>query len=135
MNQSEFGAALGARLATLSGSPAISWPGIDFDPPADGSGFYEVTLFRNQPVRAGRIAPLHTYPGIYQVAVVWPKGRGPEADEAAQAVADLFPADLKLDLATDGYVKVSRDAQIVNGISTERGWEVVVSVFFTAHGG
>jgi len=134
MKQSEFGAALGARLATISPAIATSWPGINFAPPADGSGFLEVTLFRNQPRRI-TIGGDHIMPGIYQVTVVWPKGRGPEADEKAQAVADLFPADDKMTMTSGGYVRVTQAPQIAQGLGTERGWEVPVSVFFEAHGG
>lgn len=132
--QAEFGEVLGAQLATLSPAVSTSYPGIDFDPPAGGAGFLEVTHFRNRPQRR-TIGGDHIQPGIYQVAVVWPKGRGPEAEQQAEAVADLFPADLKLNMDSGGYVRITQTPQVAQGLPTARGWEVPVSIFYEAHGG
>lgn len=73
----------------------ISWPNVDFTPPADQK-YLRVQYVPNTTTRQwiaseGR----HRYQGLFQVSVFWPKGPGEHAPrEVAGQVAAHFPCDL-----------------------------------------
>ena len=122
--------ALGERLASLVLAPAlpIAWENDDFDPPADGSAWLDVQLFRSDSRRWSINGDTHEAIGFLQVAVMTWKGRAAVApDLIAEAVQAHFPADLRL-FEGDQIVAITERPEIGSGLPDGPWWRVPVTV-------
>ena len=104
--ESEVMAALFTRLASFVASPVlpVSYPNVTFTPPAN-QRYLRAQFVPNTTNRVliDTDGP-HQHLGFLQVSVYWAKGQGEAGPRAiASAIADHFPADLRL---TSGGVSV-----------------------------
>lgn len=129
MIASEIGAALKARLAALTFSPAIpiSWPNRDFAP---GGTRYLAAQIEGIPNQRLTIGGAHRIAGTLLVSVVIPAGGGSgEADGIADAVAAHFPCDLRLSLSS-ATLRVISAPSVRTGYRDGAYWRVPVVISF-----
>lgn len=127
---SEIPAALLEHLSGLqAGSPAlpIAYPDVAFDPASDAPAgkYVEARYFRNAPAWEG-VSSGVVDQGLLVVSVVWPKGQGVIAmNAAAQDVADHFPKGLAL---TSGATRAKISREPVIGSPLTEGDKTIVAV-------
>lgn len=82
-----------SRMNTLSTSRTIAWPGVDFTPPSDGSGWLKLRIFPNEPNNLHYANDAkQQYIGFIRVSVVDPEGSGiVDGTTEAEAVQAHFP--------------------------------------------
>lgn len=127
MTAAEIGAALKARLAALTFTPAIpvAWPNKDFVP--TGERFLVAQIVRAPAERIG-IKARARMTGSLVVTVASRTGNGSgEADGLADAVAAHFPADLKL-----GDLRITAAPSVRDGFADAGYWRTPVVVPFEA---
>lgn len=127
--------ALFARVASLVLNPVhpVAWPNVNFTAPSS-KRYLRVSHLPNTTDRLyiGSREP-HQHQGILQVMVVAPLNSGEAAPRAiAAAVADHFPADLRL---TSGGVKVriTKRPDIASALTTDTELQIPVSIRYEAH--
>lgn len=117
--------AIRTQLATLSGSPIIVWPN---EVHKGNAPYLEVSFSRTPPSRM-TIAAHHRRRTLVQVVAVWAKGKATRgANEAAEAVAALFPADLALSGADGERIRVVAAPHISGGFDDKKHWRVPVTI-------
>ncbi|MGA0604859.1 phage tail terminator-like protein [Phenylobacterium sp. VNQ135] len=136
MKASEIPAALLERLTSLEvGSPPlpIAYPDVSFDPATDApqGKYLEAGYFRNAPAWEGLSEGVLDQ-GLLVVSVVWPKGQGVIAmNAAAQAVADHFPKGLTLKSGSTA-VKINREPVIASPLTEGDKTIVAISIPWVA---
>lgn len=122
-----------AALAPLVGEANIAWPNLVFQPPGDGTPYARVDHLwaRTAPVGIG-VDAFTRRPGILQVLLLYPLGKGEAASlAAAQAVCDAFKRGTRLNR---GAVSVLVTAASPNpGFRDEGRWAQPVSVSWLVH--
>ncbi len=129
MTAAAIGAALKARLGTLSFSPAIpvAWPNKDFSP--DGDRFLQATIVP-APNQRITIRAQHRRSGSLIVTVASRVNNGSgEGDGLADAVAAHFPADLILD-AGGNRLRITEAPSIREGFQDGGYWRTPVIIPF-----
>jgi len=127
----QIGAALKAKLAALSFSPEIpvAWPGRDFDPA--GLDKYLVAAIENAPNERLGIKAMHRRAGSLIVTVCSRMNRGSgQGDGIADAVADHFPCDLRLDLSGGSRLRVTTAPSVRGGYQDGGTWRTPVVIPF-----
>ncbi|EMK1731254.1 DUF4128 domain-containing protein [Salmonella enterica] len=104
----------------------VAWPNVTFTPP-DGA-YLRVAFLPAAPYSVDLAGECVVHPGIYQVTVVTPAGRGRSlATRLAGDVASLFHDGLEME--GDGFtVWVSKPPAVGQPHATPPTWEVPVSV-------
>ena len=126
--------ALFARVVSLVLSPVhpVAWPNVNFTAPAN-KRYIRVAHLPNTTERLyiGSREP-HQHQGILQVMVVAPLNSGEATPRAiAAAVADHFPADLRL--VQDGVtVKITKRPDIAAALPTDTELQIPVSISYRA---
>jgi len=129
MTAAAIGAALKARLGTLSFSPAIpvAWPNKDFTP--TGDRFLQATI-AHAPNQRVTIRAQHRRSGSLVVTVASrPNNGSGEGDGLADAVAAHFPADLML-AAGANRLRITEDPSIRDGFLDGAFWRTPVVIPF-----
>lgn len=129
MTAAAIGAALKARLGTLSFAPAIpiAWPNKDFTP--TGDRFLQATIVR-APNQRVTIRAQHRRSGSLVVTVASRVNNGSgEGDGLADAVAAHFPADLML-AAGANRLRITEDPSIRDGFLDGAFWRTPVVIPF-----
>lgn len=128
----DIGAALDARLNSLSGSSPIAWPNTAFRP-TKGTLYLRANNLPAVTEQAGLgTNGIDVHEGIYQVDVYAPLGEGRGAAEAkADAVADHFKrgTDLLYNGVTVRLGDVSRNA----GLTEDDRFVISISINYMAH--
>ncbi len=92
-------AALHTRLATLSGSPAVAWPNVHYQP-TENTTFLRPTILPAATV-LNTLAGMEEHKGIYQVDVYVPAEKGVSAlNTLLDSIQSLFKSN-KTITATD----------------------------------
>ncbi len=92
-------AALHTRLATLSGSPAVQWPNVHYQPIENTTFLRPTVLPASTTLESFDGAEIHK--GIYQIDVFVPTEKGVSAlNTLLDSIADLFTSN-KVLTATD----------------------------------
>lgn len=122
-------AALKARVAALTFSPAISvaWPNKDFTPSGDRYLQVQIVPAPNQRMTI-RGASRKSGSLVVTVASRPNNGSG-EGDGLADAVAAHFPVDLKL-TTTEGIVRITAEPSIREGFVEGGFWRTPVVIPF-----
>jgi hypothetical protein len=125
--------ALEKRLQTLSGLPPTEYPNVDFEPPADGSVWCRSTVMPGTPSIASMgVGGLNYYPGIYQVDVFSPKGKGAgDAETLAESIKALFTRGTTL--TEDGETILCRLSWLAQPIPEETVWHQPVRVMYETY--
>lgn len=129
MSAAAIGAALKARLAALTFSPAIpvAWPNKDYTPTGDRFLATEIVPAPNE--RTG-ISNMHRRSGSLVVTVASRANNGSgEGDGVADAVAAHFPADLILS-TTAGRVRITAAPSVRGGFIDGGYWRTPVLIPF-----
>lgn len=129
MIASQIGAALKARLASLTFSPAlpVGWPNRDFVPTGD---HLTVAIVPAEAQRLG-VKAMHRFAGSMVVTVCTAGGKGSgEGDGKADAVAAHFPADLRLSLSGGGSLRITQAPSVREGFIDAGYWRTPVIVSF-----
>ena len=129
MIASKIGAALKARLASLTFTPAlpVAWPNRDFVPDGD---HLSAAINRIPNERLG-VQAMHRIGGTLVVTVVTAVGKGSgEGDGKADAVAAHFPADLSLPLTGGGHVRIIAAPSVREGFADGGYWRTPVTIPF-----
>jgi len=127
MTAAAIGAALKARLGTLSFSPAIpvAWPNKDFSP--DGDRFLQVAIVP-APNQRLTIRAHHRRYGSVVVTVASRVNNGSgEGDGLADAVAAHFPADLILPAGAN-RLRITEAPSIREGFQDGGYWRTPVQI-------
>jgi hypothetical protein len=124
-------AAIKAKVDTVAASfsPAIpvAWPNRNYQPTADR--FMQVAIIP-APAQRMTIDAMHRRAGSLVVTIASLTGIGSgEGDGLADAVADQFPADLRLPLVT-GAVRVTAAPSIRDGFLDGGFWRTPVVIPF-----
>lgn len=133
MTFTEIEQALGQRLSTMAGVPAIAWPNQDFKPPASGTyiEFRHVPGERIDDTVAGGY-PYQT--GIVLLTVVTKAGGfNTAANTLAQSIANRFPKALRL-AAGGGFVLMYAPAALGTGFQDGAYWRQPVSIRYLTEG-
>jgi hypothetical protein len=129
MTFNEIEQAIGQRLSTMSGVPAIAWPNQDFKPPASGT-YIE---FRHVPGERIDDTTSGGYPyqtGIALLTVVTKAGGfNTAANTLAQSIANRFPKALRL-AAGGGFVLLNAPAALGTPFQDGAYWRQPVRVFY-----
>lgn len=130
MIASQIGAALKARLATLTFSPAIpvGWPNRDFVPTGD---HMTVAIVPAESQRLG-VTAMHRYSGSLVVTVCTQNTRNGsgESDGKADAVAAHFAADLRLPLSGGKTLRITQAPSVREGFIDKGYWRTPVTIPF-----
>ena len=127
MNPNTIDAALESHLLTLANLPPVAWEDVGYKPSV-GQAYLQVNQLRNTPIEYGIANDIREDRGILQVTVVYPGGRGKVAAVAlASRVAEHFPIDLEIDLATH-QLSIQNHPSIHTGIPDEGWYRVPVSI-------
>jgi len=132
MTAAAIGAALKARLGTLSFSPAIpiAWPNKDFTPPTDDNARFLQATIVPAPNQRVTIRAQHRRSGSLVVTVASrPNNGSGEGDGLADAVAAHFPADLML-AAGANRLRITEDPSIRDGFLDGAFWRTPVVIPF-----
>lgn len=128
----DIGAALDARLNSLSGSAPIAWPNTTFRP-TKGTLYLRANNLPASTEQTGLGANgIDTHVGIYQVDVYASLGEGRGTAEAkADAIADHFKrgTDLLYNGVTVRLGNVSRNA----GLTEDDRFVISISINYMAH--
>ncbi|MDH1824612.1 DUF4128 domain-containing protein [Delftia tsuruhatensis] len=123
--------ALEERLQTLPTPPPIAWEDVAFEP-TTGQGYLRVRHLHNHPRDLFIEGGPAELPGIFQVDVVWPAGRGKvEAKQMAEQVAALFAPVQSLD-AGNRRIELAQTPAIAGGMPDEGWYTVPVSINWRA---
>lgn len=121
--------ALGMQLVGMSPSYPVAWPNKDYDPKASGAVPY--LEFRHVPASVtdeSIDASMHVQTGLALITVVVSRdGFSTDANDIAQAVADMFPMGLRID-AGSGVVMITKPAEPVAGFVDGTYWRQPVRV-------
>lgn len=124
-------AALEERLLNLQNSPPVAWEDVAFEP-TTGLGYLRVHHLHNHPRDLFLEGGPAELPGIFQVDVVWPAGRGKvEAKQMAEKVAALFAPVQALD-AGNHRIELTQTPAIAGGMPDEGWYMVPVSINWRA---
>jgi hypothetical protein len=118
----DLSAALEARLATLSGLPAVAWPNLNYVPTL-GTLFIRPTILPAETVGAtmGTSTGTDSQSGIYQIDIFAPSGVGRSATTTlADAIADHFSP----------LTELTYNSQIVTIISVSQGVAYVEDAWY-----
>lgn len=120
--------ALMSRVNSLGLGVPVAWPGVNFDPPADGK-YIAATFIPNG---AGRVAistgTAHRHIGMLQLSVFWPRGAGQVAPlEKASEIVDGFTTDLKL-TAGSNTVRITKKPDLAGPLTEPHATHVPVTV-------
>lgn len=125
--------ALMTRLGTLiTGSPTlpVSYPEVDFTPPADGK-YLAAAFFPNRPAWEG-LSSGKLDQGILQISVVWPKDVGLIAPlQIAELVKAHFAKRLALISGTT-KVTITREPWAAQPLIEDRQVRVPVTISWSA---
>nr|ADV36523.1 gp13 [Edwardsiella phage eiMSLS] len=105
--------------------------------PTDRPSLTNVMLVPNlMPAESDSISLQQTdviYQGIFQITAMIPAGHGTRAPEKlADDIAAAFPATLMLRDASGFAVGVSGPASVFNGLATDTGYNIPISVTYRA---
>lgn len=131
MIAADIGAALKAHLAALVFSPTIpvAWPNRDFTPTGERFLAAQIDGLPNDRLT---ISGTHRVSGVLTVGAVIPAGGGTgQADGIADAVAEHFPCDLRLTIAS-GAVRITQVPSVRGGYRDGAYWRVPVTIPFEA---
>lgn len=130
MIASRIGAALKARLSSLTFTPAlpVGWPNRDFVPTGD---HLTVAIIQAEAQRLG-VKAMHRFAGSMVVTVcLQSTGNGSgEGDGKADAVAAHFPADLRLPLTGGGSLRITQAPSVREGFIDKGYWRTPVIIAF-----
>ncbi len=129
MIASQIGAALKARLSSLTFTPAlpVGWPNRDFVPSGD---HLTVAIVPAEAERLG-VKAMHRRAGNMVVTVCTAGGKGSgEGDGKADAVAAHFPADLRLSLSGGGSLRITQAPSVREGFIDAGYWRTPVLIPF-----
>lgn len=129
MIAAQIGAALKARLASLTFTPAlpVAWPNRDFVPAGD---HLTAAIVPAEAQRLG-VKAMHRYAGTLVVTVCTQGGRGSgEGDGKADAVAAHFAADLRLPLSGGGSLRITQAPSVREGFIDAGFWRTPVLIPF-----
>ena len=141
MKAAEIGAALKARLASLTFNPPrrVVWPNRDFkitekrnsrSEPAESFLVANIVRVPNERLT---VSGQTRYAGTLVVVVASPAGVGSgEGDGIADAVAAHFPQDLALPVASGGSVRITGVPSIRDGYLDGAFWRTPVQINFEA---
>lgn len=132
--ESSIATALMARAASLVLSPVhpVSWPNVNFTPPANKK-YLRVSHLPNTTDRlfVGNADP-HQHQGILQIMVCAPLNSGEAAArELAGLVANHFPPGLRLHSGSV-QVKITKRANIASALVTTTELQIPVSIEYRA---
>ncbi len=129
MIAAEIGAALKARLAALTFTPAlpVGWPNRDIVPTGD---HLTAAIVPAEAQRLG-VHAMHRFAGTMVVTVCTSGGKGSgEGDGKADAVAAHFPADLRLSLSGGGSLRITQAPSVREGFIDAGYWRTPVLIPF-----
>ncbi|GAB2472158.1 hypothetical protein GCM10027082_24590 [Comamonas humi] len=123
--------ALEQHLLTLATPPPIAWEDVAYTPTTN-QGYLRVHHLHNHPRDLFIEGGPAELPGIFQVDVVWPAGRGKvEAKQLAERVATLFAPVQNL-AAGNHRIELAQTPSIAGGMPDEGWYSVPVSIFWRA---
>ena len=125
-------AALEQKLLAIADLPAIAWEDVSFTP-ATGQPYLKVHHLHNSPRDLFMERGPAELPGIFQVNVIYPAGRGKvEAKLLAERLASAF-APVQMLQAGNHRVDLLDTPAIASGFLDDDGWYVVpVSISWQA---
>lgn len=137
MIASQIGAALKARLSSLTFTPAlpVGWPNRDFVPSGD---HLTVAIVPAEAERLG-VKAMHRFAGSMVVTVCLQRGGAVQGsagggsgrgDGIADAVAAHFPADLRLSLSGGGTLRITQAPSVREGFIDAGYWRTPVLIPF-----
>lgn len=116
--------ALEQKLLAVADLPAIAWEDVDYKP-TTGQPYLKVHHLHNNPRDLFLERGPAELPGIFQVSVLYPAGRGKvEAKQLAERLADAF-APVQMLPAGNHRVDLLDTPAIASGFSDDDGWYVV----------
>lgn len=124
--------ALEQKLLGVADLPAIAWEDVDYKP-TTGQPYLKVHHLHNNPRDLFLERGPAELPGIFQVSVLYPAGRGKvEAKQLAERIADAF-APVQMLPAGNHRVDLLDTPAIASGFPDGEGWYVVpVSISWQA---
>lgn len=129
MIAAQIGAALKARLAALTFTPAlpVAWPNRDFVPTGD---HLMAAIVPAEAQRLG-VKAMHRFAGTMVLTVCTAGGKGSgEGDGKADAVAAHFAADLVLPLSGGGSLRITAAPSVREGFIDAGYWRTPVLIQF-----
>lgn len=124
--------ALELRLMDLGNPPEIAWEDLGFAPKT-GAPYLRVHHLHNMPRDKYIDAGNAEFPGIFQVTVVYPEGRGKvEAKQMAARIAQLFAPVQVLPAGTTYQVSITQTPAIAGGMPDDGWYSVPVSISWRA---